>query len=286
MPGWGSRAYDYGRDGTSRYHEMLTNALFAYPLAAFARIVYANPAPGPEFGGDAARHFQMVRDLYAAHKPSVPDPASPYPDGSEGTRFVYPGNYDESGVRYAGVAPINTTGIIAEPRVELYRARVAAANPSRNTAKPSNGWGIPSGGTCAKRGSWLVRYYWPAAGELDDEVRMEDLTHGVRAAELAVSLHDAGLRSRGDEGRLRLPAPTLIYGAMIGEHTFANYIDGTAGACADEAATPYEWMSLEPYPHHATHKTIEAYLKSAGRAEGTDEKYNIAVFRIRRKVSL
>ncbi len=284
MPGWSSRAYDYGPDGRSRYSEMLTNALFAYPLAAFARIVYENPGLRPAFGADAARYFQMVQDLYAAHQPFVPDPASPYPDGSEGAYFVYPENYYESGVSYAGVAaPINMTVIIAEPLIELYRASVARGEPVPEYRKTVERvghylWQNMRQKETPQGEPYLVWYYWPAAGELHEELHMEDLTHGVRAAEFAVSLYDAGLRSRWDKAKLRLLANTFTQGAVIGENTFANYIDGTGGVYNDDAATLYEWMSLEPYANHATGKTIEAYLTSAMRAEGTDEKYNIAVF--------
>ena len=92
LPGWGTREYEYGPNGDERYSDMLTNALYAYPLAAFARIVYEHPYLQSEFGADADRYYQMVREFYQAQAPFVRDERSPYSDGKEGMYYAYPGN--------------------------------------------------------------------------------------------------------------------------------------------------------------------------------------------------
>ncbi len=283
LPGWGTREYDYGPNGGERYSDMLTNALYAYPLAAFARIVYESPHLRAEFGADADRYYQMVRELYQVQAPFVRDARSPYSDGTEGMYFAYPENYYEDRENLSGVeAPINITAIIAEPLVELYRASAAAGQANeeyRNTVEEVGHyiWQNMNLKTTADGDSYLVWYYWPA--DIDpDSRRMEDPTHGARVAEFIVSLYDAGLRSRWTKEKLQYLANTFTCGAVIGNGVFANYIDGTGGIYEDDAATLYEWLVLQRYSHDSSKNTIKRYLLNAMDAEGQDTKYNIAVF--------
>ena len=283
LPGWGTKEYDYGPNGGERYSDMLTNALYAYPLAAFARIVYERPYLRAEFGADADRYYQMVRELYQVQAPFVRDARSPYRDGTEGMYFAYPENYYEERENLSGVeAPINITAIIAEPLVELYRASVAAGQANeeyRNTVEKVGHyiWQNMRLETTEAGDAYLVWYYWPA--DIHPETRrMEDPTHGARVAEFAVSLYDAGLRSRWTEENLRYLANTFTCGIAIGGNEFANYIDGTGGIYASDAATLYEWLELQRYSHTSSKGTIKQILTSAMEAEGEDETYNLAVF--------
>ncbi len=282
LPGWGTRAYDYGPEGGARYSDMLTNALYAYPLAAFVRIVSERPSLALAFGADAERYERMVRELYRAHDPFTRDGRSPYPDGAEGAYFAYPEHYFEDREDLSGMeAPVNLSAIIAEPLVELYRAAVAAGEvdeAGRGVVERVGHylwWNMRVRRT-AEGDGYLVWYYWPAAPA--SRIRMEDLTHGARVAGFAVALHDAGLASRWTEERLRLLANTLTCGAYLGEHAFANYLDGTGGVYEDDAATLYEWLALERYSRAASCGSIARLLRSAMEAEGEDERYNLAVF--------
>ncbi len=283
LPGWGTREYDYGPNGGERYSDMLTNALFAYPLAAFARIVYEHPHLRSEFGADADRYYQMVRELYQVHAPVVRDARSPYSDGTEGMYYAYPENYYEERENLSGVeAPINITAIIAEPLVELYQASVAAGQANeeyRNTVEKVGHyiWQNMRLETTEAGDAYLVWYYWPA--DIHPETRrMEDPTHGARVAEFAVSLYDAGLRSRWTKEKLQYLANTFTCGVAIGGNKFANYIDGTGGIYEDDAATLYEWLVLQRYSYTSSRGTIKQLLTSAIEAEGEDAKYNLAVF--------
>ncbi len=283
LPGWGTREYEYGPNGDERYSDMLTNALYAYPLAAFARIVYEHPYLQSEFGADADRYYQMVRELYQAQAPFVRDERSPYRDGTEGMYYAYPGNYYEDREDLSGVeAPINITAIIAEPLVELYRASEAAGQANeeyRNTVEKVGHyiWHNMRLETTEAGDAYLVWCYWPA--DIDpDSRRMEDPTHGARVAEFIVSLYDAGLRSRWTKEKLQYLANTFTCGAAIGGNKFANYIDGTGGTYDNDAATLYEWLELQRYSYNSSRGTIKRYLLDAMGAEGEDAKYNLAVF--------
>ncbi|WP_457603137.1 hypothetical protein [Nitratifractor sp.] len=283
LPGWGTRAYDYGPDGGERYSDMLTNALFAYPLAAFVRIVREDPALAHEFGADAQRYEEMVRELYRVQKPFVTSKDSPYPDGTTGACYAYPENYYEDKQNYSGYeAPINLTVIIAEPLAELYRASVAEGRPNdayQTTVEQVADyiWWNMRFKTTAQKDRYLIWYYWP--DNIDpDTIRMEDLTHGARLAEFVVTLHDADLRKRWTQKRMQYLANTFTCGALIGDTTFANYIDGTGGVYENDAATLYEWLVLQRYSHASSRKSILYYLKKAMREEGESRKYNLAVF--------
>ncbi len=283
LPGWGTRAYDYGPEGGERYSDMLTNALFAYPLAAFVRIVREDPALEHEFGADAQRYEKMVRELYRVQKPFVKAKGSPYPDGTTGACYAYPENYYEDRQNYSGhEAPINLTVIIAEPLVELYRASVAEGTPDDAyktiVEKVANYiWWNMRFKTTAQKDRYLVWYYWP--DDIDpDTIRMEDLTHGARLAEFVVTLHDAGLRKRWTQKRLQYLANTFTCGALIDDTTFANYVDGTGGVYEDDAATLYEWLVLQRYSRASSRKSILYYLEKAMKEEGESRKYNLAVF--------
>ncbi|HHQ48617.1 MAG TPA: hypothetical protein ENK19_07005 [Acidobacteria bacterium] len=284
LPGWGTREYDYGPHGGERYSDMLTNALYAYPLAAFARIVNEDPRLTQEFGADAERYSRMVCDLYAAHEPFVDDEDSPYSDGTTGMYFAYPDNFFADGKDYSGIeAPINWTVIIAEPLVELYRSSIAEGKPNDTyrdiVMKVGNYiWWNMSLNTTDNDDTYLTWYYWPADIDPDGSTRMEDLTHGARLAEFVVSLADAGLRNQWKKKRMQYLANTFTCGAVINETTFANYIDGTGGVYGDDAATLYEWLELQEYSHASSRNTIAFYIENAMRNEGEDEKYNIAVF--------
>ncbi len=284
LPGWGTRAYRYGPDGDERYSDMLTNALYAYPLAAFARIVKEDENLQEEFGADADRYYQMVADLYEAHAPFVPDQDSPYGDGTSGVYFAYPDNfYDyDAGEDYSGLeAPINWTVIIAEPLVELYRASRADGEPNieyRDTViEVANYiWWNMHFETSANGDTYLSWYYWPA--DPDASTRMEDLTHGARLAEFVVSLHDAGLQGPWSQERMEELANTFTCGAVIGDATFANYIDGTGGVYEDDPATLYEWLEVQKYSYQSSCNTIAYHIRHAMEEAEEDSRYNIAVF--------
>jgi len=196
LPGWGTRAYPYGRSGNERYSEMLTNALYAYPLAAFARIVKEDPTLAAEFGADAERYYQMVVTLYAVRRPFVGNHDAPYPDGTNGVYFAFPAHYYdyEDGCDCSGLeAPINWTVIIAEPLVEMYRASLAEGSPNveyRDTVVQVAHyiWWNMHFETSPHGDTFLTWYYWPADINPDSATRMEDLTHGARLAEFVVSL--------------------------------------------------------------------------------------------------
>ena len=284
MPGWGTRD-GFGPKKRSRYSEMLADALHAYPLAAFARIVKEDPALAKEFGKDADRYYKLVADLYEQHKPFVKDEDSPYPDGTEGLYFQYPDNYYESKKNYSGIeAPINLTVIIAEPLIELYRASVADGHPDDSfqkiVIKVGNyvRWNTRVVDSTNKKERYLVWYYWPADTNRNSRTRMEDINHSARIGQFAVSMYNAGLRNQWNKERLEYLANTFTHGAVIGDNKFANYIDGTAGKYNDDAATLYEWLELEPYSHSSSTEGIGECIKEAMRKEGDDNKYNFAVF--------
>ncbi len=292
MPGWGLRD-GFGQDGNARYSEMLANALYAYPLAAFARIVKEDPSLQPEFGAHADRYYNMVSQLYSAHDPFVTDGDSPYSDGTHGMYFQYPNNYievvDNRPLDYSNrEAPINLTVIIAEPLIELYRASVAEGNPNNNyrdivTQVGNYIWWNTTQKTCADN-HFLVWYYWPANIDPSSQDRMEDLTHGARLAEFVVSLYDANLRDQWTEEKLHLLANTFTSGAIIDYNniTFANYIDGCLRSRPtvydDDAATLYEWLELQKYSHASSRDSILHYIRAAMQDQGYDEYYNPAVF--------
>ncbi len=286
LPGWGTRAYRYGPDGNERYSDMLTNALYAYPLAAFARIVKEDENLADEFGADADRYYQMVDNLYEVHAPFVPDPDSPYQDGTRGVYFAYPDNfYDyDAGEDYSGIeAPINWTVIIAEPLVELYRASLADGSPNteyRDTVTKVGNyiWWNMHFETSADNDTYLTWYYWPGDIDPDSATRMEDLTHGARLGEFVVSLHDAGLQNQWSQERMEYLANTFTCGAVIGDTTFANYIDGTGGVYEDDPATLYEWLELQKYSHQSSCNPIADHIRNAMENAGEDDKYNLAVF--------
>lgn len=284
MPGWGTREYNYGRNGGQRYSDMLTNALYAYPLAAFARIVKENPKLGDEFSADANRYYNMVQKLYNVHKPFVPDEYSPYSDGTYGAYFAYPNGYYENKNNYSGTeAPINMTVIIAEPLVEMYRASVADGKANlkyKNIVENVANyiwWNMHSKSTI-RGDKYLIWYYWPADINYDSRDRMEDLTHGARLAEFVVSLYDAGLRKQWTKKKLEYLANTFTCAAVVNNTTFANYIDGTGGVYKDEPATLYEWLELQEYSHKSSRNTIAYYLKNNMKYKKENVKYNIAVF--------
>ena len=286
LPGWGTRAYRYGPDGNERYSDMLTNALYAYPLAAFARIVKEDDNLEDEFGADADRYYQMVANLYQVHAPFVPDQDSPYQDGTRGVYFAYPDNfYDyDAGEDYSGIeAPINWTVIIAEPLVELYRASLADGSPNteyRDTVTKVGNyiWWNMHFETSANNDTYLTWYYWPGDTDPDSATRMEDLTHGARLAEFVVSLRGAGLQNQWSQERMEYLANTFTCGAVIGDTTFANYIDGTGGVYEDDPATLYEWLELQKYSHQSSCNTIVDHIRNAMENAGEDDKYNLAVF--------
>ncbi len=284
MPGWGTREYDYGPYGGERYSDMLTNALYAYPLAAFARIVREDPRLIPEFGANADRYYEMVRELYASHKPFVHDEDSPYGDGTGGMYFAYPANYYEDRKDYSGIeAPINWTVIIAKPLVELYRASIAGGRPDDTykdivTKVGNYSWWNMNVETSDSNDTYLTWYYWPADVDPDSSTRMEDLTHGAHMGAFVVSLYDAGIRNQWNREKLQYLANTFTFGAVIGDTTFSNYVDGTGGVYEDDAATLYDWLELQQYSHGSSRNTIAFYIQNAMTNQGDDRKYNIAVF--------
>jgi len=284
IPGWGNREYSFGRNGQKRYSEMLANALIAYPLAAFARIVKEDSNLKEEFGADADRYYNMVHELYDVHNPFINDKSSPYNDGTNGMYFEYPNNYYENRVKLSNIeAPINLTVIIAEPLVEMYRASVADDNLdiSYKNIVTKVGNYIWKNSYLKKAGfsdNYLIWYYWPADIDTDSKTRVEDLTHGVRLAQFVVSLYNAGLREQWTKKKLGYLANTFTYGAVIDDKTFANYIDGTGGIYDKDAATLFEWLELQNYSHSFSKKSIADYIKNAMENQGDDEYYNIAVF--------
>ena len=284
IPGWGNREYSFGHNGKKRYSEMLANALLAYPLAAFARIVKEDSDLNQEFGADADRYYNMVQELYDVHNPFVNDKNSPYNDGTNGVYFAYPNNYYEDKVEYSNIeAPINLTVIIAEPLVEMYRASVADGEPdiAYKDIVTKVGNYIWANSYLKKSGinnSYLVWYYWPADIDSSSKTRVEDLTHGARLTQFVISLYNANLREQWTKKKLGYLANTFTYGAVIDDKTFANYIDGTGGIYTGDAATLFEWLELQTYSHSFLKKTIADYIKNAMQNQGDDEHYNIAVF--------
>ena len=284
LPGWRNKEYSFGPNGKKRYSEMLTNALIAYPLAAFARIVKEDSELNDEFGADANRYYNMVRELYAAHTPFVNDEKSPYSDGTSGAYFAYPDNYYENKVNYSNIeAPINLTVIIAEPLVEMYRASVADGNPDSaykdTVTKVGNYiWHNIKIKKTTFNNKYLVWYYWPSDIDLDSRTRMEDITHGARLAQFVVSLYNAGLKEQWTKKRLGYLANTFTYSIVIDDNKFANYIDGSGGIYSEDAATLFEWLELQEYSKSYIKKSIADYIKNAMENQGDDEKYNIAVF--------
>ena len=288
LPGWGTRAYSYGPNGGERYSDMLTNALYAYPLAAFARIVKENKNLKDEFGTDADKYYKMVANLYTIQKPFKETKASPYKDGTVGDCYVYPDGYYADKDNLSNVeAPINWTVIIAEPLIELYRASLAGGKVNkeyRNTVmKVSNYiWKNMHLNKTPSKDKYLTWYYWPTDINPDTATRMEDLTHGARLAEFVVSLHDAKIEypllKKWTNKRLNYLANTFTFGAVLNDTTFSNYIDGTGGVYEDDPATLFEWLELQKFSHKSSHHTIDYYIEKAMESKGEDKEYNIAVF--------
>ncbi len=307
LPGWGTREYNYGPNGGERYSDMLTNALYAYPLAAFARIVKENSDLKEEFGADANRYYQMVANLYEVQKPFKEAKDSPYRDGTSGVCYVYPDSYYEDGDYLSNVeAPINWTVIIAEPLVELYRASRADGKANKEykatILKVGNYiWNnmqyktLPSKDkyliwilenihikTAHSKDKYLTWYYWPADINTDTSDRMEDLTHGAYLAQYVVSLYNAKIKQISQKiwtkEKLNYLANTFTLGALINDTTFANYIDGTGGIYQDDPATLFEWLVLQKYSHDSSRNTIAYYIKKAMKKSKEDKKYNLAVF--------
>ncbi len=286
LSGWGTREYRYGLNKKERYSDMLTNALYAYPLAAFARIVKENKYLNKEFGVDANRYYKMVAKLYAMQKPFKK--IIRYKDATFGTCYSYPNNYYEDGDKLSKIeAPINWTVIIAEPLIELYRASRADGKSTqeyKNTIlKVSNYiWKNMHLKTKSSRDKYLVWYYWHTDINPETSDRIEDLTHGARLAEFVVSLYDAKIernsQKRWTKKRLTYLANTFTVGALIKDTTFANYINGTGGVYQDAPATLYEWLELQKFSHQSTHKSIVYYITKAMRKSHEGKKYNLAVF--------
>ncbi|GEM_PF-1844973 len=285
LPGWGFRE-SFGQDGQARYSEMLANALYAYPLAAFARIVKEDPNLQPEFGAHADRYYDMVEQLYSIQNPFVNDGDSPYGDGTTGTYYQYPNGHIEDSLDYSNrEAPINLTVIIAEPLVEMYRASIADghANDTYRDIVTQVGnyiWWNTTQQTSGQNDHFLTWYYWPADVDPNSQDRMEDVNHGARLAEFVFSLYDAGLRNQWTEEKLQYLANTFTSGAVIDPNniTFSNYIDGSGGVYNDDAATLYEWLELQEYSHSSSRESILHYIRTAMQNQGDDEQYNIAVF--------
>ena len=288
LPGWGHGwEYDkFGPDENARYSEMLTNALYAYSFAAFARIVKEDPSLQKEFGDDANRYFQVVQEIYEAHKPFVTDNDSPYEDGSKGVYFEYPQNYYEDGEDYSHVeAPINLTTIIAEPLIEMYIASFADGKPNNKYKEIVTKVGnyIWDNMTLHEdeRGNYVVWLYWPA--DIDGKPHMEDVTHGIKIAQFAASLYNANIQKKWDKTKLHYIANSFLLKANLGDGKFANYIDGTGGIFNSDddhhAADLYGWLVLEAYSYNdSLQTTIADVLKEAMEKEGDDLYYNFALF--------
>lgn len=288
LPGWGTREYSYGPNGGQRYSDMLTNALYAYPLATFARIVKEDSSLKEEFGADANRYYKVVANLYKVQKPFKKAKASPYKDGTLGACYVYPNGYYADRVKLANVeAPINWTVIIAEPLVELYRADLASGKVNKNyreTIKQVSNyiWKNMKQKIAPSGDKYLVWYYWPADINRNTADRMEDLSHGVRLAQFVLSLYNAKIeqapRKIWTKEKLHYLANTFTFGALIGDTSFANYIDGTGGVYDNDPATLHEWLELQKYSYKSTRKSIKYYIEKAMRDSKEDTKYNLAVF--------
>ncbi len=282
MPGWGVREDAYGQNGDARYSDMLTNALFAYPLATFARIVKEDKELADEFGADAKRYYRMVEELYKAHQPFREDNDTSYPDGIKGLYAIYPDNYyeEENGEiwNYSNIArPINMTVIIAEPLIELYRASVADGKPNLKyrdiVEKVANYlWWNMKVKTSDRNDTYLIWDYWPAANKVGDTKRMEDVEHAARTAEFIASLYDAGLQTTWTQKRITYLANTLTFGALKEDKSFSEYIDGTGGAYDNSAVDLYEWLELERFSHFSSRKTIEYYIRNRIEIENKNVK--------------
>ena len=279
LPGWGTREYSYGKDGKARYSDMLTNALYAYPLAAFARIVKEDKKLQKEFGKDANRYYKMVVDLYNAHKPFKKAKDSPYKDKTIGLAFVYPKNWYDEEDNYSNIeAPINWTVIIAKPLIEIYKATKADkkdASKYKDTLQKIANYTWHNIKIKSKKGKkYLFWHYWPKDINKDQRNRPEDLTHGAKMAEFVNALLTTDIKTIWSEKRAKLLSNTFIYGARINDTTFANYIDGSGGVYKDDAATLYDWLELDKYSNNK----ISSILKKAMQKEGQDIKYNLATF--------
>ena len=286
LAGWGTREYQYGLNKKARYSDMLTNALYAYPLAAFARIVKEDRSLKDEFGADANRYYKMVANLYAIQKPFSKNIR--YKDGTLGACYTYPNNYYEDGEKLSNIeAPINWTVVIAEPLIELYRASRADGNSNKeykNTIlKVSNYiWKNIYLKKLSTKDKYFFWYYWRADIDSDTSDRVEDLTHGARLAEFVASLYNAKIEQAPHKiwtiKRLNYLANTFTIGALLKDTTFANYIDGTGGVYKDDPATLYEWLELQKYSHKSTRNSIAYYIKKAMKKSKEGKKYNLAVF--------
>jgi len=288
LPGWGTREYSYGPNGGQRYSDMLTNALYAYPLAAFARIIKEDSHLKKEFGADANRYYKVVANLYKLQKPFKEAKASPYKDGTLGVCYTYPNGYYADKVKLSNIeAPINWTVIIAEPLIELYRADLASGRVNKEyrdtLEKVSNYiWKNMHQKVAPSGDKYLTWYYWPADINRETADRMEDLSHGVRLSQFVVSLYNAkieqGVKKIWTKERLHYLANTFTFGAFLGGTSFTNYIDGTGGVYSKDSATLYEWLVLEKYSYKSTRKSISYYIKKAMKYNKEDKKYNLAVF--------
>ncbi len=285
MQGWGTTAYSYGTDGKRRYSDMLTNALFSYPLAAFARIVKEDSKLQKEFGDDANRYYKMVQELYKQHKPFVIDEKSPYKDGSYGMYYAFPKNYYDKDTDYSNKeAPINWSAIIAEPLIEMYRASAADQKPSRYYKTVVNRvanyiWHNIKIKKSRYGDKYLIWNYWPAVID-KKRLRAEDLTHGARVAMFVRTLYDAGFRDLWNEQKLQYLANTFTCSFTLEGFKFTNYIDGSksSGIYKDDAATLYEWLELQDFSYSSSQHTIAFIIKTAMENEGYDATYNLAVF--------
>jgi len=254
---------------------MLTNALYAYPLAAFARIVKENPKLKEEFGYDANRYYSMVKELYDAHKP--------FTKTDIGISVELPSNFVAHSIDLSNIeAPINYTVIIAEPIVELYRASKADGIENinyKNIALEVGNylWNNMHIKAYNNKDKFLTWYYWRADTDSSSKTRMEDLTHGAKLAQFVYSLYNAGLTSKWNAKKLKMLANTFTKGAVLGNNKFANYIDGSGGIYNDDAATLYEWLELQDFSSIFYENSIAYYIKEAMNSNGDDEYYNLAV---------
>ena len=279
LPGWGTREYEYGKDGKARYSDMLTDALYAYPLAAFARIVKEDKKLQKEFGQDANRYYKMVVDLYKAHKPFKKAKDSPYKDKTIGLAFVYPKNWYDGEDNYSNIeAPINWTIIIAKPLIEIYKATKTDkkdASKYKDTLQKVANYTWHNIKIKSKKGKkYLFWYYWPKDINLEQRDRPEDITHGAKMAEFVNALLSTDIKTIWSKKRAKLLANTFIYGARIDDTTFANYIDGSGGVYKDDAATLYDWLEVNKFSDNK----IYSILNKAMQKEGQDITYNLATF--------
>ena len=285
LPGWGTREYSYGKDGKSRYSDMLTNALYAYPLAAFARIVKEDKKLQKEFGKDANRYYKMVADLYNAHKPFKEAKDSPYKDKTIGLAFVYPKNWYDGEDNYSNIeAPINWTVIIAEPLTEMYRAAKADSNKSKEAKKYKDILIKVANYTWhnikikSKKGKkYLFWHYWPKDINIEQRERPEDLTHGAKMGEFVHSLLNSNIKTQWNKTKATYLANSLTVGAKIDDVVFANYIDGSGGVYKNYISSLRDWLVLEEYSK-TSNTAISSLLLKGMKQRGENIKDNLALF--------